>query len=385
MKQLADPIYGFIRIPSTELKIIDTPEFQRLRRVSQLGLSSKVYPGATHSRFSHSIGVYHITSLLVDGLDYDYKKEAKIAGLMHDAGHGPYSHATECAFPSLSDHETFSCNLVRDFSDSGILPEDVDADVVCDLIHGDTDISPISGEIDADRIDYLLRDAHYTGVPHGKFDWRTIIQSAKIQEVNGINRICFDFRSKQAIESMLLSRKGMRKSVYKHPTSLVSERMLEKILKNTEFNKPPEELFRLDDVELFAQIEEHAEGAAKDVYNCLQRRKLYKTVVTYRDTLPNTVEDLLENADLHEIEKQVAQKAGVSEEYVICHEDVNNHPKSSLPDVFVELPSNDIRQITEISQIGEVIDEEGFSIQFVLFAPEKHVDKVRAAFTEIVN
>ena len=163
---IKDPIHGYIKLNDDEKKLLDSPQVQRLRRIRQLGLSSQVYPGATHTRFQHSLGVMSLAGRFADSLnlDEDKKQEIRTAGLLHDTGHGPFSHASENVAEKRDiDHEDISCNVVDQLS--GKINSDTDR--VKKIIKGELEIGQtVAGDIDADRIDYLMRDAHNSGLNH---------------------------------------------------------------------------------------------------------------------------------------------------------------------------------------------------------------------------
>src|SRR6266700_44702 len=206
------PVHGFIRLNDWEMGIISQPPFQRLRRIRQLAWTDYVYPGAMHTRFEHSLGVMHTATLLYDSivrnsrevleseLAYDeagfrrYRQLVRIAALLHDVGHGPFSHASEDLLPvndmkkEIYRHEDYSAAIVRTHFRSAIEDHPTSnnygftADDVASLIEGTAGAKQgifwrdiISGQMDADRMDYLLRDSHHVGVAYGKFDFHRLV------------------------------------------------------------------------------------------------------------------------------------------------------------------------------------------------------------------
>ena len=167
-KFIRDSVYGDIRLNEFEVRIMDMPQFQRLRRIKQLGLISLIYPGATHTRFEHCVGTMHLGSKLSEELELDSDEIELIraSGLLHDIGHGPFSHVSEGVLSVP--HEELSKFVITKTSMRDLLEEKFDVDEIVDIINGKGRLGPIvSGELDVDRMDYLLRDSHNTGVSYG--------------------------------------------------------------------------------------------------------------------------------------------------------------------------------------------------------------------------
>lgn len=245
-----DPIHGLINIhPGDEflLKLIDAPEFQRLRRIRQLGVSHLTYPGAEHTRFNHSLGVFHIAQRMLEGLTRMYghdssigrligehSRHVKAAALLHDTGHAAFSHLMERAFEGSADHEERSERLISGANSSipEILKKDgLNAVTVADIVGKRfphrflQDI--VSSSLDADRMDYLLRDAHFTGVRYGVYDLEWLINSLclgtlKPQKDEGeeLLRLCLDHkRGLYSAEQLLMARQHMSMQVYFHKST----------------------------------------------------------------------------------------------------------------------------------------------------------------------
>ena len=228
-KVFKDPIHSFVRVTDTLIwHLIQTPEFQRLRRIKQLGGTHIVYPTAEHSRFSHSLGVYYIARRMVDilrkqGIKLDEEDRLLIlcAALLHDVGHGPFSHSFELVLGI--DHEDFTRRVLLEDTQIQRLLENYQAgfakkvsDVIEKIYPNYLIVSLISSEIDADRLDYLLRDSYFTGTPYGEIDLERILRTMRV--VNG--RIAFKHSGMHAIEDYLLSRYQMYWQVYLHDCSL---------------------------------------------------------------------------------------------------------------------------------------------------------------------
>ncbi|MFW5869817.1 MAG: HD domain-containing protein, partial [Planctomycetota bacterium] len=195
-KVIRDPVHNYIPVDSFTRKLLDTPEVQRLRYISQLGVSSFAYPGACHTRLSHAIGTYHLMNAAIRHLEKDpiaskqlnkhCQKTLRAAALLHDIGHAPFSHLLESTFGG--NHEDRTCQIIRDTNTQlgALLAGEGLADDVANLIDKEDSSHPLwmksllSSQLDVDRMDYLLRDSHFTGAGYGRFDWFRLVHTMKI-------------------------------------------------------------------------------------------------------------------------------------------------------------------------------------------------------------
>jgi uncharacterized protein len=277
--EIRDPIHGSIQLNDGEVAVIETVEFQRLRQIKQLGFSEFSFPGATHNRFLHSIGVSHVAGQIFDGIfrAYPFTKPAvknrlrqtmKLAALLHDIGHGPLSHTTEQVMPQLSklnikiyaeqkvdqtrqaNHEDYTIKYVTDSTVSQVIethfPEItakyvaglIDKNLECDesfFSDGAINFRPIlsqivSSELDADRMDYLERDSYFCGINYGKIDKDWLQQNLTLHIVDHKAFLALNRRALYAFDDFLISRHHMHLMVYFHHKSIVYEEMLNRYL-----------------------------------------------------------------------------------------------------------------------------------------------------------
>lgn len=234
-KIINDPVYGFINIPGELIyDIIEHPWFQRLRNIKQLGLTNFVYPGANHSRFQHGLGALHLMDMAIQtlkskGIEVNPEEEeaALIAILLHDAGHGPFSHALENSIISDINHEELSLllmNKLNEFYGGGL-------SLSIDIFRGEYPRKffheLIAGQIDMDRLDYLRRDSFFTGVIEGSVGSDRIIRMLNV--VN--DQLVIDEKGIYSLEKFLIARRLMYWQVYMHKTVLSSESLMVNILK----------------------------------------------------------------------------------------------------------------------------------------------------------
>ncbi|MDE0267189.1 MAG: HD domain-containing protein [Thaumarchaeota archaeon] len=237
-KKFRDPIHKFIHVSSEELKIIDTPVFQRTRNIKQLSLGYYAYHGAEHSRFGHMLGAMHVAGLAYDaiqkntaklGEDLAYedidRKTLRAAALLHDVGHAPFSHSLESLLDAS--HEAYSKALVKTCYEDILRKSDIDTQTVNELIDGYYTNKPhlsklVSGQLDVDRLDYLLRDSYYAGVSYGRYDLERIIDQLAI--VDG--KFVVLEGGYEAVEQLVFSRYQMYQQVYFHKTKRSFELML---------------------------------------------------------------------------------------------------------------------------------------------------------------
>jgi len=234
IKIFNDPVYGFVRIPRDILfEIVEHPYFQRLRRIKQLGLTDLVYPGAHHSRFHHTLGAVHLMSEAIDNLRLkgilitdEEAEAAQLAILLHDMGHGPFSHALENKLIVGGSHEDISLAFMHFFNKqfNGRLSMAIDIfkgtynrKFLCQLV---------SGQLDVDRLDYLRRDSFYTGVSEGIVGSDRIIKMMNVVD----DQLVIDEKGIYSIEKFLLARNLMYWQVYLHKTVICAEMLLVKIL-----------------------------------------------------------------------------------------------------------------------------------------------------------
>lgn len=380
MKHVRDPLYGYIDVTEEERKIIDSPQIQRLRRIKQNGLTNLVYPGATHSRFQHSLGVMHLAGKFADSLNLNQerRKELRIAGLLHDSGHGPFSHASERVAEDRGlSHEELSCRKVQELED--VIP--VDADRVQRIIEGELEIGQaVAGEIDADRMDYLERDAYFTGVDHGNIDAETIIRVAEINS----RRLVFNHKAVQALEGLLTARFHMMKAVYFHHAAEIAERMLQRSLENyLNQNGGIEQLMEMDDYEAHNQLLQ-AEGPARELYERVRDRKLYKRALVWDiDDISQQEISKLEETDVEKLEQEIADEAGLEREKVIA--DTPWTPEIQQLDIKVK-KDGEVRNMKHFSPIPEALTEaEWRLVNMSVYAIEKHRKKVGEAADTVLR
>ena len=255
VKIFNDPVYGFISFPkpSIFLDVIDHPYFQRLRRITQTALTHYVYPGATHTRFHHALGAYHLMTQAVDVLrqkgveiTVEEAEGVYLAILLHDIGHGPFSHALEHTIINVH-HEELSLLLMQELNEEFEGKLSLAIQIFEDKYPKHFLHQLVSGQLDMDRMDYLNRDSFYTGVSEGVIGWDRIIKMLDVH--NG--ELVVEEKGIYSIEKFLISRRLMYWQVYLHKTVLSAEQMLTRVLKRAK------ELSNTEGVELtsFGQLD----------------------------------------------------------------------------------------------------------------------------------
>ena len=242
-----DPIYGFVSIPDElHFDIIEHPYFQRLRRIKQVSMTNLVYPGANHTRFAHSLGAMHLMRRaiqLLRGKGYDITDEeleaASLAILLHDSGHGPFSHTLENSIVQGVSHEDLSLMVMQKFNEihSGRLEMSIQ------MFKGEYEkgflTKLISSQLDVDRIDYLKRDSFFTGVAEGSVNAERLLEMV---EVVG-NELAIEAKGIYSVESFIVARRIMYWQVYMHKAVLSAEYMLRNILKRAKILSQERDLF----------------------------------------------------------------------------------------------------------------------------------------------
>jgi HD superfamily phosphohydrolase len=247
-KRIYDPIHRFIELDAGEVALLSAPAVQRLRRLRQLGLAYLAFPSAEHSRFSHALGALAIGTRAFDALgvhspeafdserDFSAKRTLLRASLLlHDLGHGPFSHASEAVLGVRHELRTEAILALPELREP-LAALGVDPKAVLGLITGAPDADPVLRELvsgpnlDADRMDYLLRDSYFTGVAGGTYDAEQLIESLRVLDVDGRPQLGVDGRGVVALESFVLARYMMFATVYFHHTTRAFERVLHDVL-----------------------------------------------------------------------------------------------------------------------------------------------------------
>lgn len=365
MREIRDPIYGFIEPTEEELKIIDSPLLQRLRRIRQLAMAYLVYPGANHTRFDHSLGVLHVAGLMAEKLLPEKKHGESIqivrfAALLHDVGHGPFSHVSEDVLKryvsgvphSEKIHERITQALIEsDKEIRRILGEDRTNQVVS-LLSGRKNgyaysimKEIISGPLDADKIDYLLRDSHFCGVKYGIFDLNRLLNILVPLPDGEDIHLGIETGGIHTIEQFLLAKYYMTRQVYRHKIRLLSDSMIVRALElGIEVDNLPflKKLFCHDekkqdfnhylsfwDDRLLARImDQSGKGLCYELFKRLYERKLFKRIYSRKikeiphSLLGEKLLDLSKDRDLqHRLEREIAGIPEIScpKEYVIVN------------------------------------------------------------------
>ena len=238
-KILNDPVYGFITIPTELLfDLVEHPYFQRLRRIKQLGLSEYVYPGALHTRFHHALGAMHLMGQAMQTLQSKGHRisdteceSAQIAILLHDVGHGPFSHVLECCLLDNVPHEQISLMLMHELNRQFGGALSLAIEMFEGTYHRPFFHQLISSQLDMDRMDYLNRDGYYTGVAEGAIGAERIIKMLDLVD----DQLVVEAKGILSVENFLNARRLMYWQVYLHKTSICCESMLVQILRRARF------------------------------------------------------------------------------------------------------------------------------------------------------
>ena len=333
-KVLKDPVHSYIHIHYEVIwNCLDSKEFQRLRRIRQLGGDFQVYPTAEHSRFSHSLGVYEIVRRMVTEVKTlcaeltEYEKVCvMLAGLLHDVGHGPFSHAFEHV--TNHSHEEYTAKIILGDTElnsilravSKKMPEDI-VSIIQHTHENDILNQIVSGQLDADRMDYLLRDSYFTATSYGQFDLERILRTMRVRKTSeGGKVIVVKHTGIHSVEDYIMARYQMYWQVYYHPVARSYEavfiqlfnrlkdifkdnkdyfedmKVLIPFLEKAEVSE--EEYFRLDENSLLyccALIQDKDDIIAADLAKRLQNRKLFEYVDYNEENLAQIQNMLREN------------------------------------------------------------------------------------------
>lgn len=354
MTRVRDPIHDYIHLDAWAKEIVDTPRVQRLRRIHQLGSGALVYPGANHTRFEHSLGAYHLAGVASGalGLSDADKGAVQAAALLHDVGHGPFSHTSDTLYRDFlhRSHEDVSSDIAGRAPIADILARHgLDARAVAGLIKGQGPLADlVSGGLDVDRMDYLVRDAHYTGVDVG-VDLRRLASDIQLTPKG----VALRQYSVPAAEMLLVTRLQMYATVYFHRTLRVGERMIERAMRLAlEAGEiKPEQLPTMDDLAA-TMLLRHSKTDAWRLMLAVDQRKLLKVALErpIAEFSLAKVESMSEDADRqHAIEAELANAIGLAPHDVIL--DVPEPPREKEETALVMTEDGRLVDLAEVSTL----------------------------------
>jgi len=315
MRRIRDPVHGFIHLSQDELKLVETRAFRRLRNIKQLALTYLVYPGAMHTRFEHSLGVMELATMAFDAvsrrssgqLEANFKKLGwkteqarallRTTALLHDVGHLPFSHTGEDILPTKEadkrvTHEDVSIAIIRENEIASILEDKFYSGIVehvALLLDENREVPPellilkkiLSGQFDADKMDYLLRDSLHCGVGYGNFDYLRLLETLLVKEApEGGLELCLERGGIHTLEAMMLARYWMFTQVYYHKTRRIYGLYLSRYLKEWYENQYEDLLgiLKHDDLSLMQSIRYDADTVSEN-----PGRREYARRILYRE------------------------------------------------------------------------------------------------------
>lgn len=430
-KIIRDSVHGSIRVDEEFLPLAEAPELQRLHSIHQLGLAYLVYPGANHTRFEHSLGTFSVARRVCGslGLDQEEARQVMAAALLHDVGHLPYSHTFEMVLHERFgiDHAEISRRLIRGEDtvlteeEKGVLgryvsvPEAIERmglgpKEVAGLLDGaaaqrrprgldrhDGQVhfnarrylsQVVSGTVDADQLDYLVRDAHYTGVAYGVIDLDRLVETFEV--FNG--DLVIERGGLSAVEGMLVARSLMFTSVYFHKTVRISELMLAKAVEGF----GPEDIYsmhQMTDATLLSRL--HAEGGpCAEIATLIKYRRLFKKA--YALAVTDVAEDQWAEVDRfgdlrrrRKAEAEIAARAGLEPGHVIIDVPSSelpvSEPRMTMTDVRI-LHQGKVKLLPRLSPIASALQtRRAHDWALMVACPEKHKAAVARAAQKVLG
>ena len=404
---IIDPIHDFVRTYGVEIKIIDNPIFQRLRRIRQLSGAHLTYPGAQHTRFEHSLGVMHIAGQAGQALqekgiiNSGDIENLRIAALLHDIGHGPFSHLFEevAQRKKKSSHEQLGRDLILKTEIGDLISKSgFNKKSITKLAFGDSKLQfmneIISGTLSADIMDYLLRDGYFTGAEHAKIDHKRITQSLDVYQ----KKLALEKSALYSFESMMHSRYQMFKAVYFHKTVRSAEVMLLESIRLA-YDELGLSSLSLDDFILLSDeyilsklvsLPTHTSELrrAKNIAQDYQNRKLFKCV--YERIL--TTKDQISKMNTSQLKKELSKRSKVDENEIFVDSSItpsiplSPSKKESKSLILVTKDGNKVSaKEIPISQIPLVSTMSGFMNILRVYTPRKNRKKVEIAAKSILG
>ncbi len=399
MLTVKDSVHSHIDLDGVGEALLDTAPVQRLRYIRQLGTVHLVYPSANHTRFEHSLGVYHLARRAVDHLDVAGRTARRIeaAAVIHDIGHAPFSHNLEGIVTAATgaEHDAIE-HLIDAAPIAHVLAEyDLEPGAVARLIRGEGPLGAlIAGDLDVDRMDYLIRDAHHTGVPYGTVDPGRLLRALTV--IDGT--LVLGEASLQSAENLLIARALMNPTVYNHHVARISKAMLRRGVRllqgedalesalsptidpwvETDVDVHP--LRRATDHDVLRAL--HTTARSQSLAQRLLERRLYKRAVwADRESVPDALSDI-EAADLHGHERAIAERAGVAAEQVILDMPPDRPMREATSPLLI---NGEVSQLDRHSPLVRSLQENHrANWRLGVYTPPEHVDEVgEAAVAEL--
>jgi HD superfamily phosphohydrolase len=413
-KIVRDPLHGFVELRGFEDDLLASPFVQRLSRVKQLAHSYIVFPSAVHTRLEHSLGTLYVAGRICEKLNLTLEQTIAVraAALLHDVGHGPFSHVFEEVLRTINgdkfDHEKVTLAILdHDPIIRGVLGGAVDE--VRAIIAKDRGLlsSIISGDLDADKMDYLRRDSYHTGVAYGVFDIERVLRCVgQIHDsADGRDYLVIEYKGMDALESYRLARYSMTRQVYEHHTRLAADDMflravhaaLEEgvLVRDDWVASNPDRLLqtylRFDDSSIVEEIARNSHGVAKQLVEDIRNRRLLKTAYELPLTEKSVPDYLLrghlsnlKGPEARKIEAEIATKFGIPPDFTIVHvqsskiklyERFDQSREEGEAPILVKRRDGSCEQMDNISPIHA--DREQIR-QMYIFVPRTNVPDVRA-------
>jgi HD superfamily phosphohydrolase len=344
--EIRDPVHGYVKITEAERDVIDTPFVQRLRRIHQLAGAYLVYPGAVHTRFDHVIGAMHVAGQIAEALSLwvdltpEQVQEVRLAALLHDVGHGPFSHTFEevLADKTTTTHEDISQRIIAKTSIRDVLGRHgFSAKKMSEFAVGKQTSKPpfmneiIAGGLSADIMDYLLRDSYFTGVEYGKVDVQRVVDSLRVAD----RQLALDNAGLYAFEALLLARYEMFKAVYFHRTVRAAELMLVNSMKLAESALHLTDLSNINDY-----LEMTDERILHDLVSLdpadPQQKEAKRLAIGYRDRqlVKCVFEQLVQRRD--RVVEQLFERSRMREQVVL---DIAEKAKVDTMQIYLDVPT----------------------------------------------
>jgi uncharacterized protein len=373
-KIVRDPIHGNIMVDGVFVGLFDSPQMQRLRHIKQNGFCYLVYPSMNSTRFEHSLGVYYLGGMLAEHLSLCEKDRllVRAASLLHDIGHAPFSHSFDGALAKYGfNHEQMTVKMILNseitdmLSEHGLNPKDV-----ADIVKGGGKLGKIlSSEVDVDKMDYLVRDAHYAGVAYGTTDVERLIYTISLEKKD----IILGESGLEAAESLLINRMMMHQTVYQHHTKRIAESMMshavEELLKNTK----AEEIYAGDDISLTSMMRK-TKGYVGEIMKSIDLRILFKKIHTEpvtNITAEGRVE-LIENP--HGVEEKITKDLGLEKSHLLL-----DYPESTMSEYRIMVKTKKgLTPMNQISPLAAALQQsEQQKLTLNIYLHPKHTHKIK--------